>query len=70
MQTDESQRTERIRQRERQKAEQQPAAVDGFCPYYRESLQPMNPLSFTTQPRVALPIGDNGTLAVFSTLGL
>ena len=70
MQTDESQRVEVIRQRERQKVEQHPVFVDGFCPYHRERLLPVNPLSFTTPPRVALPVGDNGTLAVFSTLGL
>jgi len=70
MLTDESERMERIRMWERQKVEQLPGMVDGLCPYYRERLAPINPLSFTTQPRVTLPVGDNQTLAVFSTLGL
>jgi len=70
MRTKDSARIEETRSRERQKAEQQPRFIDGLCPYYRERLSPMNPLSFTTLPRVAQPIGDNLTLVVFSTLGL
>ena len=70
MRTDDSERIEEIRSQERQKVEQQPRFIDGLCPYYRERLSPMNPLSFSTQPRVALPVGDNQTLAVISTLGL
>ncbi len=70
MRTDDSEKIEKIRSRERQKVEQQPRMIDGLCPYYRERLSPINPLSFTTQPRVALPVGDNQTIAVFSTLGL
>ena len=70
MRTDDSEKIEKVRSRESQKAEERPRMIDGFCHYYRERLSPINPLSFTTQPRVALPIGDNQTLAVFSTLGL
>ncbi|MBN2209408.1 MAG: hypothetical protein JW759_08950 [Candidatus Coatesbacteria bacterium] len=70
MLTDESERIERIRMWERQKIEQLPEMADGLCPYYRERLAPLNPLSFTTQPRMTLPVGDNRIRAVFSTLAL
>ena len=70
MHTDDSDAIERIRALERQKDELWPRDVDGLCPYYREHIMPRNPLWFTTSPRAGVPVGDNGTLAVFSTLGL
>ena len=70
MQTSEQRRIESIRSAQRQKQERMPRFIDGFCPYYRERLAPANPLSITTQPRISLTVGDNGTVAVFSTLGL
>lgn len=70
MQTTEQIRLARIRLAGRQRAQREPRFIDGHSPYYREQLIPTNPLSFTTRPRVAQPVGDNGALAVFSTQGL
>ena len=70
VQTDDSKVIESLRARQRQEDELWPRYVNGLCPYYREHIMPRNPLWFTTSPRAAVPVGDNGTLAVFSTLGL
>jgi len=54
---------------QRGRDERLPRFIDGACPYRREHLAPRNPLSFGTQLRAALPVGESMEVAVFSTMG-
>jgi len=70
MRTQLQQKIARTREAERSRRAELARIVDGLCPYFREEVEPRNPLSFGTHPRLAIPAGDNQTIAVSSRLGL
>ncbi|MBN1592239.1 MAG: hypothetical protein JW941_03195 [Candidatus Coatesbacteria bacterium] len=64
MLTDEARLIDEIRRKEKENNTSRPSFIDGLQPYCVENVRPVNPLSYTTRMRTAVPVGDNGTLVV------